>query len=288
MFTIKRAAEITGIPEATLRAWERRYGIVQPARSTGGYRMYDADAIARLRTMQRKVAEGFSPAQAAAAALAAVSGTSDEPALDSADSAQWTTRFFEAVSTFDESALTQVLDSAFSSASFEHVVDGWLAPTLHSLGERWLAGTIDIAGEHFASHAIMRKLSGAYEAAGASASGPGVIIGSPSGSLHEIGSLAFATAARRRGLRSVYLGADVPEESWVAAAGREGTRAVVITVTTADDVDTARTCVARLHQERALLPVFVGGPWAHAVGGEVHQLTGGIGQCAMQVAAYVV
>ena len=41
MFTIKRAAELTGLPVATLRAWERRYGVVAPIRSEGGYRLYE-------------------------------------------------------------------------------------------------------------------------------------------------------------------------------------------------------------------------------------------------------
>lgn len=41
MVTIKRAAELTGVPEHTLRAWERRYGLVAPARTDGGYRLYD-------------------------------------------------------------------------------------------------------------------------------------------------------------------------------------------------------------------------------------------------------
>ncbi|MFV0460898.1 MAG: MerR family transcriptional regulator [Actinomycetales bacterium] len=65
MYTIKRAAELTGIPQATLRAWERRYRIVAPGRSTGGYRLYDDEAIRRLRMMRTLVATGLSPARAA-------------------------------------------------------------------------------------------------------------------------------------------------------------------------------------------------------------------------------
>ena len=41
MYTVKHAAELTGIPAATLRMWERRYAVVTPVRSESGYRLYD-------------------------------------------------------------------------------------------------------------------------------------------------------------------------------------------------------------------------------------------------------
>ncbi|NLG21324.1 MAG: MerR family transcriptional regulator, partial [Actinomycetales bacterium] len=64
MYTIKRAADLTGVPEATLRAWERRYGMVRPERTDGGYRVYDDDDLDRLRQMRDLVAQGWAPRQA--------------------------------------------------------------------------------------------------------------------------------------------------------------------------------------------------------------------------------
>src|SRR4030095_6881470 len=79
MYTIKRVSEMVGVPVATLRAWQRRYQVVNPGRSDSGYRLYGAEEIAVLRRMQALVASGWSPKEAAAAA----SGESDlerEPA----------------------------------------------------------------------------------------------------------------------------------------------------------------------------------------------------------------
>ena len=45
MYTIKHAAELTGVPVATLRAWERRYGVVTPRRTDSGYRLYDEQSL---------------------------------------------------------------------------------------------------------------------------------------------------------------------------------------------------------------------------------------------------
>ena len=48
MYTIKQAAIRTGLSIPTIRAWERRYGVIDPARTAGGYRLYDDEAIERL------------------------------------------------------------------------------------------------------------------------------------------------------------------------------------------------------------------------------------------------
>ena len=66
MYTVSQAEALTGIPSTTLRAWERRYGIIAPRRTEGGYRLYDAAQIAMLREMAARVRGGMRPAQAAA------------------------------------------------------------------------------------------------------------------------------------------------------------------------------------------------------------------------------
>ena len=69
MYTIKRAAEVTGISVATLRAWERRYGVVSPQRSDGGYRLYGPEDVRALAIMNSLVNEGWSAREAAAETL---------------------------------------------------------------------------------------------------------------------------------------------------------------------------------------------------------------------------
>ena len=48
MYTIKQAARLTGVSEASLRAWERRYGVVVPVRNESGYRLFDEAALAAI------------------------------------------------------------------------------------------------------------------------------------------------------------------------------------------------------------------------------------------------
>ena len=119
-------------------------------------------------------------------------------------------------------------------------------PTLEALGEGWARGEIDVAGEHAASHAVHRRLSAAFDAAGSRSRGPAVVVGLPSGSQHDLGALAFATAIRRRGMDVLYLGANVPVSSWETAVRSREARAAVLSVVTPEDRPAAVAVAERL------------------------------------------
>ncbi|HEU4512720.1 MAG TPA: MerR family transcriptional regulator [Nocardioidaceae bacterium] len=278
MFTIKQAAQRTGVPEASLRAWERRYGVVTPRRTESGYRMYDEQALATVSEMKRLVEDGWSPAAAAAkitgdASLEkghqVVATTAREPrpaGLAHPEAAELTEAFLEAAAVVDPARVESALDRAYALGSFETVTDGWLMPTLRALGDAWAAGWVDVAGEHAAAHAVMRRLSHSFSAAASVARGPRVVVALPQGSLHELGALAFATAARRRGLAVVYLGADLPVGSWVRAVHAFPTRAAVIAVPTEEDREVAARTAAALQDGRPDIVVAAGGRYCEDLG----------------------
>ncbi len=295
MFTIKQAAQRTGVPEASLRAWERRYGVVSPSRTESGYRMYDERAIATVTEMRRLIEDGWSPSAAAAriaedAALdrgrqvdvAAVHGTGPG-SLAQPEAAELTETFLRAAAAVDPTAVEATLDGAYALGSFETVTDGWLMPTLRALGDAWADGRVDVAGEHAASHAVMRRLSHAFAAAGSVSRGPRVVVALPPGSHHELGALAFATAARRRGLAVVYLGADLPVASWVRAVHAFPTRAAVIAVPTVDAREPASRAAAALRDARPDLVVATGGPQGDDVGPGVVTLPRSISEAVASI-----
>ena len=274
VYTIKEAAARSGLSVPVLRAWERRYGIVAPTRTPSGYRLYDEDALRRLRSMRGLIAAGWSPSSAAAALL---DGTAPE-VLDRAT----TTRpvapdvppsaetpfelreaFVAAAADLDASGVEQVLDEMFAGGSFEQVVERHVLPALEDLGEAWAAGRLDVAAEHAASHAVHRRLAAAYQAAGRPAEVDGaVLVGLPSGARHELGALAFAVAARRAGLPVLYLGPDLPVADWVATAGRTRARAAVIGAVTRADGLAALEVARALAAERPGIVVAFGGAGA--------------------------
>ena len=135
-------------------------------RARPGYRLYDDTALDRLVAMSRLVRAGWSPRQAAERIREQgidtnADGTAPNDALDGG----WLGSWMEAVTSLDASRIERLLDDLFASGSFERVVDERLMPALREVGDGWAAGTVSVAAEHAASHAVLRRLSSAFEAA---------------------------------------------------------------------------------------------------------------------------
>ncbi|EGD41542.1 B12 binding domain/transcriptional regulator, MerR family [Nocardioidaceae bacterium Broad-1] len=267
MFTIKHAAERVGITTATLRAWERRYGVIAPHRSESGYRLYGERDVAVLRSMKHLVDQGWSVGLAAAEAIRLDREQPDHlPTAEARDGGSHTQpspglarRLTVAAAALDTGDLAAVLDEVFALSSFETVMTDHVFPALEELGDAWADGRVSVAGEHLASNAVMRRLAVAYEAAAAHGHGPRVVLGLAPGTRHEIGLLAFAVAARRRGLDTDYLGADLPIDDWVGVAGDPALAAVVLAIPTTADIPATTTVITALRDHRPDLVVAVGG-----------------------------
>lgn len=283
MHTVKRAAELTGITPDTLRMWERRYGVVTPSRSEGGYRLYDEGALRRLSAMKKLVDSGWGAAQAAQRVLEG-DFAKDVPAPPARPVLGDVSALARTAADFDAAALGAALDEAFALGTFEQVVESWLMPSLAQLGNAWRTGEVTIAGEHFVSATVQRRLAAAFDAAGSAAPGPAVVVGLARGSRHEIGVLAFATALRRAGRAVVYVGGDLPPDEWVATIGARSAAAAVLGVPAAEDVPAVRETVDTLAAAYPALPVFVGGGHQSAVGGSARELGHDIGRAARELA----
>lgn len=289
MYTIKRAAERVGITAATLRAWERRYGVVTPGRSEGGYRLYDEDDVRALTLMARLVGDGWTPSLAADevrqrldASPIPTRETSDGPAPRAYEEP-----LIAAAAALDVRALARILDEMFAVGSYEVVAEAHLLPAMEALGDAWASGRVGVAGEHLASHAVMRRLASAFEAAATYSAGPPVLVGMPPAARHEVGLFAFAVAARRRGLAVDYLGADLPVDDWVRAAQDRAPAAVVLAVPTPSDVKAANAVIAAVRGAHPGLLVAVGGKEQGRVSGEALRLGHAIAAGAAELAARV-
>jgi DNA-binding transcriptional MerR regulator/methylmalonyl-CoA mutase cobalamin-binding subunit len=274
MYTIKQASIRTGVPVALLRQWERRYGVVAPVRTASGYRRYDEPAVARLRLMRSLVDQGWSPSNAAAELgalddadvmrrLGETDASVPTPAgpLPHPGSGELVDRFVAAAAALRSDAIETVLDEMFARGSFERVMADHLMPALRAVGAAWGDGTIDVAAEHFASSAVLRRLSAAFQSAGRPRPGERpILVGMPPGARHELGALAFAIVARRSGMPVVYLGADLPVTDWVRSATDTNAWAAVIGVVSAADVRPALEVAEALRAGgRAPLIAFGGG-----------------------------
>lgn len=272
-YTVKQASTLTGISPDRLRAWERRYGIVRPTRTDSRYRLYDDADLARLRLMVRLVEAGTPASLAAEEVRAAYADLplnghrSPQPVASAPDATPLPVEALIAPArSLDRLELEQLLDRAFASDPFEAVAERWLLPALNALGEAWHDGRVDVAGEHFVSSAVRRRLARAFDAAGSLRNGSEVIVGLPPGALHELGALTFSTCLRRLGVDVRWMGSDLPVESWAHAVSRIRPAAAVICVPTESDVPAALDVARRLTGDTPHL--LLGGRGAAAMAGE--------------------
>lgn len=279
VYTVGRTAQLTGVPRETLRKWEQRYGVVSPVRTEGNYRLYDDESVRRLSVMRHLVDSGWSPKEAARRVLEAPAAVAAPPEVDGAPAPL--DELARCAENFDLARVEQVLDEAFARSDLDVVVDEWLMPSLVRLGEAWQRGQVTVAGEHFISAAVHRRLAHAFQGLPTAApAAPRVAVGLARGSRHELGVLSFATALRSHGIGVTYVGSDLPLEAWVDMVRSLDPAAVVIGVPTVEDLPAVREVVTALTRRRSL--VLVGGahqdrvegaePLGHAPGAAARSL----------------
>ena len=136
-------------------------------------------------------------------------------------------------------------------------VDEWLLPSMVELGKAWQRGEVSVAGEHFVSAAVHRRLAQAFQSVPVVApGGPLVVAGLARGSRHELGVLAFSLVLRSRGIPVTYLGGDLPLEAWVGTVRLLSPAAVVLAAPTVEDLPAVRELVEAL---APITSVFLGG-----------------------------
>ncbi len=204
----------TGVAPELLRAWERRYGLFDPARSDGGYRLYSDADLERLRAMQAHLASGLSAAEAAALALAERTAPAGAPARkEEAGGPEWAATVAEdlrvALDRFEDAAAHAAIDRALASLTTDAVLTELVLPYLAELGARWERGQVSVAHEHFASNLLRGRLLGLARGWDRGA-GPRAVLAAAPGELHDLPLIAFGLALRARGWRVTYLGADTP------------------------------------------------------------------------------
>lgn len=273
MYTIKQVAGLTGVSEAVLRAWESRYRVVTPTRSASRYRLYSDSQVAVLREMAALVEGGVPASRAAATLLSEAEGAAVAERLESVDGGEaagssessargeWDdgAALLKATSQLDPHALDAAIRAGLAHG-FDRFADVWLPHRLQELGDAWVSGGVGVAGEHFASGALMRAMAAQFDAA-PPVSVPGrILVGLPTGARHELMLFAFAACLRRLGGDVVYLGADVPVDDWVQAAREHLARAAVVGVTAFQRrASPAQDVVDRLGEIIPPVSVWVGG-----------------------------
>jgi DNA-binding transcriptional MerR regulator len=263
LLRIQTVAELTGVPEPTLRAWERRYGIPAPERTPSGYRLYGELDVEQVREMRRLCDDGIAAAEAARLVKAR---RAEEKSPERAPSSPgrtghgaMTQAILSAVEQFDEEALDEAVRKLMFVGSATAVLEGIIQPALREIGRRWHAGELSVAQEHLASQrlgTVLRDLTRLVRPG----SGRRAVLGCFADETHELGLLGVALHFAQWGLRPIFLGARTPPSAVRDAVMKSRPDLVALSVSVTPDRARARELATEYASACRAVPWIVGGP----------------------------
>lgn len=246
-----------GVSPELLRAWEQRYGLLQPVRSSGGFRLYSPADEARIRSMRRHLEAGVSTAQAARLTLAEAAADAGEapqaPVLERLSS-----ELQASLDRMDERGAHAAIDRLLGTFTLRTVVADVMLPYLRDLGERWERGEVSVGQEHVASSLLRGRLLGLTRGWGDGA-GPKAVLACPPGELHDLPLIMFGLVLAGQGWRIAYFGPDTPIATIQETLPEVEPRLVVIAST---DGRRMRAAQAQLTELARHVPVALAGAGA--------------------------
>ena len=258
LFPIRTVSELTGVNSITLRAWENRYGLIEPVRKSSGHRLYTQEHIDLINRVVGLLDRGMRIGQVSAELKA---DNKEESEIGEEKRDYWRkyiNGMIAAIIRFDENALERIYSEALSYYPVRTVTEKLLTPLLKELGDRWYGGRGSVAEEHFFGFYLRNKLGARFHHRSKNQSGPTLLLACLPGDLHEIGLLLFALDASDLGFQVISLGANMPIREIPSAVKKTGSDAVVLSgvIEPAESVinDDLPWLV-----EKVSVPVFVGG-----------------------------
>lgn len=280
-------ARRTGLKPDLIRAWERRYGAVEPGRTETRRRFYSDEDVERLLLLRRVVNTGRGISQVAGLSNGELEALIEpEPAAAYAPSGpapsggdldevaeSFLGRCLAAAQRLDVREMELELDRASVVFSRTHLIERVLVPLMRRIGDLWHEGELRPIHEHMASAVVRSFLGGMYGAYHPEVSAPRLVVTTPARQRHELGALLAAATAAGEGWQVTYLGPDLPPEEIAAAALQKGARAVALSLTYPPDdpmlIDDLRRLRRLLGAHTALI---VGGRSCQAYGAVLQEI----------------
>jgi len=261
-FPIRTVSEITGVNSITLRAWERRYGLLVPHRTPKGHRLYTQDDIDLIHQAVELLNRGIAISQVKNHLLpkTVLKKKKQSKAVEEIPNVwiQYQQRILNAVVRFDSSALMQTYNEVLAIYPLDIVTTHLILPISRKLGERWEKTEGSIAEEHFFTQFLRNKIGARFHHQHSRQLGPKIIAACFPGEQHEIGLLIFCLAACEHGYDMVILGCDLPLSELNLVVKQTDADAIILSGTNKLTQDILKKDLPVLINAIDI-PVFVGG-----------------------------
>lgn len=232
-YPIRAISELTGVPTTTLRAWERRYGLLTPERTAKGHRLYSGEDIDLVKEIVKLLKSNHTISEATRIVR--------NPELKTISSAEveghWAVyqrRMLKSIENFNEQNLDTTYNEALSIYPVDMVTQEVILPVLSTLGERWQDREAGIAEEHFFSAFLRNKLGARLHHESHRSRGSKILVSCLPGEFHELGILLFCIAAIGHGYQILYLGNNMPPSQLLKVVERTDVSAILLSGTRAD------------------------------------------------------
>lgn len=235
--TVAAVARRLGVAPATLRTWDRRYGLGPTDHSVGEHRRYTAIDIARLTLMRKLVISGVSPAEAAERALAFDGESASESiskTLNKTLSKEVSIReelvetILRAARAYDRVFVEELLRSEIKNRGVTSTWSEVIVPLLIMLGDEWADTGNGIETEHLVSELIKRLLQENHANVTNPINPRPVLLACISEEMHSLPLYALAAALSERNIQTQFLGARTPIEAISAVVKRSAPPAIFL------------------------------------------------------------
>ncbi len=270
LFPIGYVSRASGLSTHVIRAWERRYGIVNPARSSKKRRLYTQEDLDYLISLKNAVSAGHSISRLAKLERGTLAALTQPDRMQPAAKTQ--NQSDETVSqVLLEASLTAVIDldpdqleQNLSAAAIQlpriSFLTGVVSPLLEKIGGLWAEGTIKVIHEHEASPVIHGFLWDMLRTNAPTPHAPAMVVTTPAGQWCDLGALMAAIVASECGWAVHYFGPSLPSDEIVAAVWRKRAQAVALSIACRmQDVHVARELKRVRRGVAENVRLFVGG-----------------------------
>jgi DNA-binding transcriptional MerR regulator/methylmalonyl-CoA mutase cobalamin-binding subunit len=257
LYTIGTVSKLTGVGAITLRAWERRHGLIQPVRKESGHRLFTRHHIDQINRITALTQQGMRISQIRPEMLETDAGA--ERGEETGAWNDYLNSMLAAIINFDEDRIEEIYNEVLSLYPIGTVTSKLLATLLIELGLRWASNEGSIAEEHFFAFYLRNKFGARYHhRARGNNKGPRLLLAGLPGEHHEIGLLLFALTAHEAGYRVIPLGANIPLEELGYVAKKKHCSAILLSGAMEPSGKTLSKGLSKL-VNAVNIPVLVGG-----------------------------
>ena len=231
--TVAAVARRLGVAPATLRTWDRRYGLGPTEHSTGEHRRYNSRDLARLTLMRKLVIAGVSPAEAAQRALAFDGDVSPDAIANSISNdvavrEELVETLIRAARAYDRNFIEELLRSELSARGITNTWNEVIVPLLILIGDEWAESGTGIETEHLVSEIIKRLLQEANSSIQNPINARPVLLACIGEEMHSLALYALGAALSERKIATQFLGARTPIEAISAVVKRSAPPAIFL------------------------------------------------------------